>query len=349
MDASSRRCSAPPSRRRSTRWATGTSRPAATSSAMRTTSSWRASRRRHDAEGEAVGEGGPKGDVKPGDVAPDPLISPPAQPSRLRRWLREPLLHFLAVGLVLFVVGHLLNSDRSASDQLSRIELTEDDLRRLDVVWAAQWGRPPTPDERRNLVEDRIREEVLYRETLALGLDRGETIVKRRLAQKIQFLAEDVSRLPDPSDAELRAWFARNSAPFALPGLVSFRQLYFSFDKRGERAREAARRALEKLGDKRGDAAGVASLGDPVMFQDFYGDRTADDVARVFGTAFAEALFTLTPGAWRGPIESGFGWHLVWVESVAGGRVPAYEEVEPAVKTAWLDAQRVESQRRTYD
>jgi hypothetical protein len=286
--------------------------------------------------------------MRRGAVAADPPISPPAQPSRLRRWLREPLLHFLAVGLVLFAAGHMVNPDRSVSDPLNRIELTEDDLRRLDVVWTAQWGRPPTPDERRNLVEDRIREEVLYREALALGLDRGDTIVKRRMAQKIQFLAEDVSGLREPSDAELRAWFARNSAPFALPGRASFRHLYFSFDKRGERARQAAGQALEKLGGQRGVAAG-ASLGDPFMFQDYYGDRAEEDVARVFGTAFAAALFQLTPGAWQGPIESGFGWHLVWVESVSAGRVPAYEEIEPAVKSAWLDEQRVESRRRAFD
>jgi peptidyl-prolyl cis-trans isomerase C len=134
-----------------------------------------------------------------------------------------------------------------------------------------------------------------------------------------------------------------------LPGRASFRHLYFSFDKRGERAREAARRALEKLGGQRGDSAAGASLGDPFMFQDYYGDRAAEDVARVFGTSFAEALFQLTPGAWQGPIESGFGWHLVWVDSVAAGRVPPYEEIEPAVRAAWLDEQRVESRRRTFD
>jgi hypothetical protein len=296
-----------------------------------------------------VVEGGREVTLNPDDVAADPGISPLAPPSRLQRWLREPLLHFLAAGLTLFVAGHLLDSDRRASDQLSRIELTEDDLRRLDVVWTAQWGRPPSPDERRNLVEDRIREEVLYREALALGLDRGDTIVKRRLAQKIQFLAEDVSGLRDPSDAELRAWFAQNGAPFALPGRMSFRHLYFSFDKRGDQAREAARRALETLRGQPSAAVAGASLGDPFMFPDSYGERTAEDVARVFGTAFTEALFQLAPGAWQGPIESGFGWHLVRVESVAAGRVPPFEEVEPAVRAAWIDAQRVESRRRAYD
>jgi hypothetical protein len=286
---------------------------------------------------------------RPDDVAAIPSISSAAQPSRLRRWLREPLLHFLAVGLVLVVVGQLLDSDRGGSDQSNRIELTEDDLRRLEVVWIAQWSRPPTPDERRRLVEDRVREEVLYREALALGLDRGDTIVKRRLAQKMQFLAEDVSGLGEPSDADLKAWYARNSEPFALPSRASFRHVYFSFDARGPGAREAARRALEKLGSQRSVSTAGRSLGDPFMFQDHYGDHAAEDVAKVFGTSFAEALFKLAPGGWRGPIESGFGWHLIWVDSIEAGRVPDYEEIQPAVRSAWLDAQRAESRRRAFD
>jgi hypothetical protein len=287
--------------------------------------------------------------ARPDDAAVSPSTSSTAQPSRFRRWLREPLLHFLAVGLVLVVAGQLFDSGRRGSDQFNRIELTEDDLRRLEVVWVAQWNRPPTPDERRKLVEDRVREEVLYREALALGLDRGDTIVKRRLAQKMQFLAEDVSRLGEPSDADLKAWYARNSGPFALPSRASFRHLYFSFDVRGEGARDAAGRTLEKLGSQRRDSAAGRSLGDPFMFQDHYGDLAAEDVAKVFGTSFAEALFKLAPGGWRGPIESGFGWHLVWVDSIEAGRVPGYEEIQPALRSAWLDAQRAESRRRAFD
>jgi peptidyl-prolyl cis-trans isomerase C len=296
-----------------------------------------------------VSEGARHGGSTPGDVAADPLISPPVQPSRLRRWLHEPLLHFLAAGLALFITGHVLNPERGERDQLSRIELTENDLRQLAAVWTAQWGRPPTPEELRNLVEGRVREEVLYREALALGLERGDTIVKRRLAQKIQFLAEDVSGLRDPADEELRAWFSRNGARFTSSDRVSFRQLYFSFDQRGERARGAAGRALETLAASPNRSVARAVRGDPFIFEDYYGDQASEDVARVFGTGFAEAVFRLRPGAWQGPIESGFGWHVVWVDAIAGGRTPAYEEIEPAVRSAWLDEQRDESRRRTFD
>jgi hypothetical protein len=107
--------------------------------------------------------------------------------------MREPLLHFLLIGVAFFALYRWLNPTSLNTDTSRRIELTNDDIRQLEISWAAQWQRPPTPDEMHNLVEDKVREEVLYREGLALGLDRGDTIVKRRLAQKMDFLADDVS------------------------------------------------------------------------------------------------------------------------------------------------------------
>ena len=106
----------------------------------------------------------------------------------ISRWAREPLLHFLVIGAALFVIYHWLNPTAANSDTSRRIELTNDDIRQLEISWTAQWQRPPTAEEMRNLVEDKVRQEILYREGLALGLDRGDTIVKRRLAQKMEFL-----------------------------------------------------------------------------------------------------------------------------------------------------------------
>jgi parvulin-like peptidyl-prolyl isomerase len=271
-----------------------------------------------------------------------------AQLSLLKRWLREPLIHFLLGGLLLFAAYGAINPQAGARFQSNRIQLTEDELRQIAVVWTAKWQRPPTPEEMHSLVEDRAREEILYRESLELGLDQGDTIVKRRLAQKIEFLAEDASALRDPGAAELKAWFEQNRGRFAQPGRMSFRHLYFSPDRRGERAQDAAGKALEKLGGKPADSPAAANAGDRFMFQDYYADRALDDVSNVFGAKFAQALFELKPGAWQGPVESGLGWHLVFVESVAPGRVPDYEEIEPDVKAAWINEQRAEAKRRMY-
>jgi hypothetical protein len=270
-----------------------------------------------------------------------------AQPSLLKRWLREPLLQFLLGGFVLFAVYGALNPQIGDRFQSNRIQLTEDELRQMAVVWAAKWQRPPTPEELHSLVEDRVREEILYREAQALGLDRGDTIVKRRLAQKLEFLAEDTSALRDPGAAELKAWFAQNRERFAQPGRLSFRHIYFSPDRHGDHTQAAAAKALEKVAGKPASAA-AANAGDRFMFQDYYADRTSDDVANVFGAKFAESLLQRKPGAWQGPLESGLGWHLVIVDSITPGRVPAFDEIEPDVKAAWIDEQRAEAKRRMY-
>ncbi len=268
--------------------------------------------------------------------------------SPLKRWLREPLLHFLILGLMLFGVYGYLHRGRTGVESSKQITLTLDDLRPMDLYFESQWHRPPTPEEFQAMVEDKIREEVLYREGLAMGLDKDDTIVKRRMAQKMQFLAEDVAAAHEPSTAELKAWFEKNSNKFALPGRYSFRHLYFSPDKRGRNAQEDATRALAKIAGQPEDSKMAASLADPFMFQDYYADRTPEALAKEFGPQFAVAVEKLKPGSWQGPIESGYGWHLAFVDSVIPGRIPAFEEMEPDVKTAWLSEQKQQAWQKAY-
>jgi peptidyl-prolyl cis-trans isomerase C len=268
--------------------------------------------------------------------------------SVFRRWLHEPLLHFLVLGAALFATQAYLQPAGDGAESSKQIALTLDDLRQLDMYFESQWRRPPTPEEFGRLVENKIREEVLYREALAMGLDKDDTIVKRRMAQKMQFLAEDVAGAHEPTTEELKTWYAKNSEKFALPTRATFRHLYFSFDRRGQRARDDAAAVLEKLAGKPEDSKLASSLADPFMFQDYYGDRASGELAKEFGPTFAQGLFQLKPGSWQGPIESGYGWHLVWIESITPGRIPDFEEVEPDVKTAWLGDQKEQAWRKAY-
>jgi len=265
----------------------------------------------------------------------------------LKRWFREPLLHFLLIGFVLFGAYSYTQGGRGAEPS-RRIHLTFDDLRQLDFYFESQWRRQPTPEEFKALVEDRVREEVLYREALAMGLDKDDTIVKRRMAQKMQFLAEDVAAAHEPTTAELRKWYEKNSSKFAQSSRASFRHLYFSPDRRGRRAREDAAGSLTKLGGQTAESRLARSLADQFMFQDYYADRSSEQVAREFGPMFAQSVFHIKPGLWQGPIESGYGWHLVFVDSITPGRIPAFEEIEPDVKTAWLGSQKQEAWRKAY-
>jgi len=280
--------------------------------------------------------------------SPEPVSAKPA-PSLLKRWLREPLLHVLLIGATLFVVYYALNPSAGQRQDSNRIAITADDLAQIRLAWTAQWQRPPTPEEMGNLLDGKIREEVLFREAMALGLDKDDTIVKRRLAQKMEFVMEDASALREPAEDELRRWFTQNAKRFATPIVVTFRHLYFSPDLRGARARDDAMGALRKLVGKPEQSEEFERLSDPFMFQDFYAERSPDQVAGIFGTTFARALLGLEPGKWQGPVESGLGWHLVWVETTVPGRVPAFEEVEARVKSGWSDEQRAEAKRKMFD
>lgn len=278
----------------------------------------------------------------------DPTSAEPV-PSLLRRWLREPLLHVLMIGATLFVVYYALKPRAGQRQDSNRIAITVDDLAQIRLAWMAQWQRPPTPEELRNLLDGKIREEVLSRGALALGLDKDDTIVKRRLAQKMEFVMEDGAALREPASDELRRWFAQNAQRFASPSLVTFRHLYFSPDLRGAGAREDALRALRKLSGKPEQTPELQGLSDPFMFQEFYAERSPDQVAGIFGATFAQALPGLTQGAWQGPVESGLGWHLLWIESATPGRIPAFEEIEAKVKSEWSDEQRAEAKRKMFD
>lgn len=275
-------------------------------------------------------------------------LSPPfaqegKRTSRALRWLREPLVLFMVAGVALFALFRALHPEAFTRATANRIVITQDDLRQMSVQWLAQ-GRPLlTPEQWRSLIEAKVREEVLFREALALGLDRDDTIVKRRMVQKMDFLAQDLAGARDSTSAELRQWFREHTARFTQPPRVSFRHLYFSFDKRGPRARDDAARALQQL------PAAAAKHADPFMFQDEYAERTPDQMAKDFGPVFARSLFTLKPGAWQGPIESGYGWHLVYVASLTPERLPDFEEVEAEVKADWIAEQAELAKRRVYD
>ena len=217
------------------------------------------------------------------------------------------------------------------------------------MIFESQWKRQPTQDEFNAMIEDRIREDILYREALALGLDKDDTIVKRRMAQKMQFLAEDVAAQQEPTSDELQAWFAAHTDMFTVPARISFRHLYFSPDKRGGGARDDAEKALAGLAGAPQNAAFTGSVGDHFMFQDYYGDRAPQAIAGEFGPEFADAVAKLEPGSWQGPVKSGYGWHLVFVDNLVAGRVPAFEEVEQEVKTAWLGTQKADAWRKAYE
>jgi peptidyl-prolyl cis-trans isomerase C len=255
--------------------------------------------------------------------------------------LKEPLVQFLTVGAVLFLLSALLPGD---SDATHRIEVDAARIDQLRQVFTVQWRRPPTAAELEGLIAQHIDEEVLYREAMALGLDRDDTIVRRRLAQKMQFLIEDIAVPPAPTEAALESYFEAHRAEFRTAPYLTFTHVYFSADRRPD-AEAAARSALALLqGADRG-----GGQGDPFMLRLDYADVTRDDVARLFGAEFADTLFALEPDGWQGPIRSSYGWHPVRIVSKFTPPEPEFADVRDAVLAAWLDAARRRANSESLD
>ena len=262
-------------------------------------------------------------------------------------WTKEPLVHFLVLGGLLFGLFALVN-DEASSKPPNEIEITSSDVDRLRDVWTKQWNRPPTETELKGLIESHLREEVLYREGLALGLDQNDTIIRRRLAQKMEFLFEDLADQVEPTDEELKRYFDKYNDKYLLPARVSFSHIYFNVDRRGEAGYGNAKHLLEKLQSNKARPRPY-DQGDRFMLGYEYVQKTPQEVANVFGRQFAEKLFMTRKGIWQGPIESGYGVHLVSIHDRTESRLPEMKDVRDKVQLDFLAERRRETNERIYE
>jgi len=259
--------------------------------------------------------------------------------------LREPLLHFLLLGAAVFA-AHGLLSKRSSSEP-GRIVVTQGQVASLAVAFTRTWQRPPTGEELDGLIRDRVREEVYCREAIALGLDKDDTIIRRRLRQKMEFLTDDLVAQAPPTDGELLAYLTAHPDPFRVQRRFTFSHVYLNPDKHGQRLARDAAELLARL-NQAGGTADASALGDPFLLDHTFAAVPAREVAQQFGDEFAARLGELSPGHWQGPVPSGYGVHLVFVRERAEGRVPPLDEVRDGVAREWANARRVEANERFY-
>jgi hypothetical protein len=234
------------------------------------------------------------------------------------------------IGAALFVFyGMTHNRDEQAEDTIT---VSAAHVTLLQEQWSQQSGRPPTPQELQWLIEQYIREEVLYREAKALGLDQDDTIVRRRLAQKMDFLVADMATLAEANERELEAFFVAHLEQYREPVRLSFTHVYFNPDVRGDRIQHDAERTLTMLRKQKQSPLRAPERGDRFMLNTDYAQRTQAEVAREFGQAFADHLFALPLGEWQGPVESGYGLHLVRILERGESTAPEFSVVRAKVK-----------------
>ena len=255
----------------------------------------------------------------------------------MKKLLREPLVHFLILGAAVFLLFKLVAAPGIPAD--GRIVVTSGKIEQLVTVFVRTWQRPPTVEELDGLIEDHVRDEVLYREALAMGLDKDDTVIRRRLRQKFEFLTEDAATTTPPSDPDLRAWLERNPDKFRLDLKLALRQVYVNVSRRGADATKEAERLLARL-NAAGEKADTSELGDTTMLPNELALSSVGEIARVFGDRFAQAVAEMEPRRWSGPVRSGYGLHLVYVSERAASRPRPLAEVRDEVQREWVAARR---------
>ncbi len=260
-------------------------------------------------------------------------------------FFKEPLLHFLLLGVLIFIAYDFVSTDMPTEDE---IVVSRAQQQRLIDAFSVTWKRLPTAQEFEGIVDDWIREEVAYREAVAMGLDTDDTIIRRRLRQKLEVLAEDIVSIAEPTTAELERFLAENQTDYVEEPIYTLRQVYFSLDARGRAAQQDAEQAL-LLVNTDAQLTNPQTLGDPIPLPHRIEERRESEIAAQFGREFVDGLRGIEPGDWRGPIRSGYGLHLVLIEDYVPGRALSLEEAAREIKRDWHNRQRVQAIDQLYD
>lgn len=248
----------------------------------------------------------------------------------IREVFAKPTVHVAALG-VMIAAAFLIAKGPPSGDEARRVVLTGGDILQLKASFIRTWQREPTATELRGAVEQHIRQEILYREALALEYDRDDLVVRRAMQRKMEFLAASQALQEPPSDDEIEAYFSLRRERYRRPAIVSFAQVYVSTERRGAAAGEYAAELLARLRAEDPEPNSLSSWGDSIMLDSTYAGQTENEVSAIFGGDFSTAVVALEPGLWEGPIQSGYGLHLVKVVRREESRIPDWTEVSGGI------------------
>lgn len=252
----------------------------------------------------------------------------------LKRMAREPLVHFLVLAALIFSGYQLLSNKEIQSPD--RIVVSQARIAQLSGLFQKAWQRPPTAEELKGLVDAFVKEEIYYREAIALGLDKDDTVIRRRLQQKLQFITDLAAEVP--SDVELQAYLDKQGDRYALEPMLSFKQIYFNPQTRVQTIDQDLTNVMASLTSN--PSADITALGDATMLpQGMEGVRPLA-ITQTFGSDFAKSVQDAPLATWSGPVQSSYGSHLIFVTSKQSGRLPSLDEVRPAVVRDWTDEKR---------
>jgi parvulin-like peptidyl-prolyl cis-trans isomerase-like protein len=263
----------------------------------------------------------------------------------MKKLLHEPLVHFLLLGLLVFA-GFKFTSRNDAGES-GEIVVTQAQVESLVTGFTRTWQRPPTNLELEGLIREYIREEVCTREALALGLDKDDSVIRRRLRQKLEFISDSVASQAEPTDEALEKYLQTHAETFRSQRQFTFSQVYLDPQKHVENLSRDIDQLLTQL-RLAGSRPDLSKLGDALLLEQDFEAVSVGEVSKQFGEKFASKLLELPVGEWSGPIESGYGLHLVIVTERKNGSLPALADVRETVKRDWMNAQRSETNEKFY-
>lgn len=257
----------------------------------------------------------------------------------MKSLLREPLVHFLLLGGALFGISAYFGPQERTDDEIT-VVVSAGKIEQIAAIFAKTWQRPPTESEWKGLVEDFVLEEIYYREALKMGIEQDDTMIRRRLRQKLEFLTEDIISQVTPSDEILQSYLDEHPEKFRSQPIYTFQQIYFNPDNHGE---DPLKTITALAGDLR---AGTQVEGDRTLLPEAFEEAPARLVDSTFGAGFAERLEQISPGKWSDPLPSGLGYHLVLLEKKSPGQVPSLEEARTAVQREWENTTRTQAREQ---
>lgn len=240
----------------------------------------------------------------------------------MRNIFKEPLFHFLLLGALIFALYGIVN--RQTDDERT-ILIDDFDMNNIIASWEMQWKRLPTDEELKNLVQQNIKQEIFYQEALKMNLDHNDEIIKRRLSQKMQFLSNDLAAMNEPSDEDIQKYYDLHFTAYLSPYKFSFYQIVFNQDNRNDPLgdAEAFMSQINNLSIEE-----VKTKGDTLPFPFFFENIDADELNRQLGNDFSKSLEKIKKGSWTGPVQSGFGYHLIYLTDKTGPQIPEIESIK---------------------
>ena len=261
--------------------------------------------------------------------------------------LREPLLHFMLIGAAIYLLYGLFTESVPEEDNKT-IVVTAAEVEWMQTSWRKRWNRPPIDKELDGLIQQYVKETVLYREALTMGLNQHDQVIRRRLAQKLEFLAKDLVALTPPTEEELRTYFEKHLDRYQEPALYTFTQVFIDPDKRGDATLAEAEEIKARLIAQGDTIDDPGALGDSFMLQNYYPQKDQAEIQKQFGSGFAESLVDLAPRQWHGPVLSGYGVHLVYVSHISEPPAPVFAAVRKRVTQDWTADKGEELNERFY-